>query len=257
VIDVSKSPQKIAGMFDAIAERYDFLNHFLSAGIDKRWRQRAIESLQLTGTETVIDVCTGTGDVAIAAATHSPAARRVIGVDFAGAMLGVGATKLRRLRLDTRVTLVRGDATSLPAADRSADAVTVAFGIRNVQDIPAACREMRRVLVPGGRLAILEFAVPTMPGFRTLYQWYVSNILPRLGRAISRHPGAYGYLPASISAFESPGEFVKILRHAGFDDIHPVPLMLGSVILFTAVSSSLDARGSSLVSCSSLLASQT
>jgi hypothetical protein len=122
VIDVSKSPQKIAGMFDAIAERYDFLNHFLSAGIDKRWRQRAIESLQLTGSETLIDVCTGTGDVAIAAVTHSPAARRVIAVDFAGAMLGVGAAKMRRLRLDGRVTLVRGDATSLPAADRSADA---------------------------------------------------------------------------------------------------------------------------------------
>jgi len=221
-------------MFDAIAERYDFLNHFLSAGIDKRWRQRAIESLQLTGTETVIDVCTGTGDVAIAAATHSPSARRVIGVDFAGAMLGVGAAKLRQLRLETRVTLVRGDATSLPAADRSAEAVTVAFGIRNVQDIPAACREMRRVLVPGGRLAVLEFAVPTLPGFRTVYQWYVSTILPRVGRAISRHAAAYGYLPASISAFERPEEFVKILRHAGFDEIHPVPLMLGSVMLYTA-----------------------
>ena len=234
VVDVSKSPEKISGMFDAIADRYDFLNHVLSAGIDKRWRKRAIESLRLTGTETVIDVCTGTGDVAIAAATHAPAPRRVVGVDFAGAMLAVGRSKLQRLQLDTRVALVRGDATRLPAADRSAQAVTAAFGIRNVQDIPAACREMRRVLAPGGRLAILEFATPTMPGFRGLYRWYLRNVLPRIGRAVSRHPGAYGYLPASIDAFESPAEFVKILRQSGFDQIHAVPLMLGSVILYTA-----------------------
>src|SRR5262245_33756684 len=166
-------------MFDGIAERYDFLNHLLSAGIDTRWRKRAIASLQLTGRETVLDVCTGTGDVAIAAATRTPGARRVVGVDFAGAMLRVGLSKLRRLRVDDRVVLVRGDATRVPVADRSVDAVTIAFGIRNVQDIPAACREMHRVLKPGGRLAILEFAVPTLPGFRTLYLWYLHHVLPR------------------------------------------------------------------------------
>lgn len=235
MIDVSKSPRKIASMFDSIAGRYDFLNHFLTAGIDRRWRTRAIESLQLTGTETVLDICTGTADVAIAAATHSPGSRRAIGIDFAGAMLGVGMSKLRRLRLDDRVALIRGDATKLPAADRSADAVTVAFGIRNVNDIPAACREMRRVLAPGGRLAILEFAVPTVPGFRSLYRWYLTTVLPRVGRAISRHHEAYGYLPASIDAFETPEEFVTILRQAGFTQVCPVPLMLGSVILYTAM----------------------
>src|SRR6478672_8040809 len=120
-------------MFDAIAGKYDFLNHLLSAGIDKRWRRRAIASLRLTGTETVIDVCTGTGDVAIAAATEVPGGRRIIGIDFAGAMLHVGVEKLRRMKLDDRVALVRGDATRLPAADASAHAVTVAFGIRNVE----------------------------------------------------------------------------------------------------------------------------
>ena len=222
-------------MFDAIAPRYDFLNHLLSAGIDKRWRRRAIASLRLTGTETVIDVCTGTGDVAIAAATEVPGGRRIIGIDFAGAMLHVGVEKLRRMKLDDRVALVRGDATRLPAADASAHAVTVAFGIRNVENIPQACREMLRVLAPGGRLAILEFAVPTMPGFRTFYLWYVHNVLPRIGRAISRSPAAYGYLPASIDAFERPEEFVKILRQSGFDEVKADPLMLGSVILYTAV----------------------
>jgi demethylmenaquinone methyltransferase/2-methoxy-6-polyprenyl-1,4-benzoquinol methylase len=232
MIDASKSPRKIAGMFDGIAERYDFLNHLLSAGIDTRWRKRAIRSLALTGRETVLDVCTGTADLAIAAVTGG--ARRVVGVDFAGAMLRVGLDKLRRAGLDDRIALVRGDATQVPAADRSVDAVTIAFGIRNVEDVPAACAEIHRVLKPRGRLAILEFAVPTMPAFRTLYLWYLRHVLPRIGRAVSRHPGAYGYLPASIDAFETPDEFVKILRHAGFDAISADPMMLGSVILYTA-----------------------
>ncbi len=222
-------------MFDSIAGRYDFLNHFLSAGIDKRWRKRAIDSLQLTGVETVLDVCTGTGDVAIAAATQLPGCRRVIGVDFAGAMLGVGLNKVRRLRLGDRVSLVRGDASKLPLTDGSTHAVTVAFGVRNVLDIPAACHEMLRVLRPGGRLAILEFAMPTAPVFGSAYRWYVRTILPRVGRLISRHPAAYGYLPASIDAFETPDEFVKILRHAGFSEVCPVRLMLGSVVLYTAI----------------------
>src|SRR5262249_40108909 len=128
MIDLSKSPDRIAGMFDAIAGRYDFLNHVLSAGIDRRWRRRAIQSLALTGRERVLDLCTGTGDVAIAAAKKG--ARRVVGVDMAGAMLRVGAGKLGALA--NRITLVRGDATRIPVADASVDGVTIAFGIRNV-----------------------------------------------------------------------------------------------------------------------------
>src|SRR5580765_8898340 len=130
-------------MFDAIAPRYDFLNHLLSAGIDRYWRARAIRSLGLTGRERVLDLCTGTGDLAIAAATGRPGAARVVGVDFAGAMLGVGRGKLRRAGLEPRVTLVRGDATRIPIGDATVDAVTIGFGIRNVEDMPAACREMR------------------------------------------------------------------------------------------------------------------
>ena len=221
-------------MFDAIAGRYDLLNHLLSAGIDRRWRARAIASLRLSGRERVLDLCTGTADLAIAAARAQPGAARVVGVDFAGAMLRVGRDKLRRERLGDRITLVRGDATRIPAADRSVDAVTIAFGIRNVEQIADACAEMRRVLRPGGRLAILEFAVPTTPGLSTLYRWYLHHVLPRIGRAISRHDAAYGYLPASIGAFSTPDEFVRLLRQAGFDDVVPVRLTFGSVILYTA-----------------------
>ena len=232
--DVSKSPERIAGMFDAIAGRYDLLNHVLSAGIDRRWRTRAIRSLQLTGREHVLDLCTGTGDLAMAASRAQPSAARVIGVDFSGAMLRVGHGKLRRARLDDRVTMVQGDATRIPLADGSVDAVTIGFGIRNVERMDDACAELHRVLKPGGRLAILEFAEPTTPVFGGFYRWYVRRVLPRIGRAVSRSDVAYEYLPASIAAFASPDEFVEILRHAGFAAISPVRLMLGSVILYTA-----------------------
>ena len=221
-------------MFDAIAGRYDFLNHLLSAGIDRRWRKRAIRSLALTGRERVIDLCTGTADLAIAALRGEPAAARVVGIDFAGAMLQVGREKIRRQRLGDRLSLVRGDATRMPIAAASIDAVTIAFGIRNVDQVALACSEMRRVLKPGGRLAILEFAVPDVPGLSALYLWYLNQILPRIGRAVSRHNAAYGYLPASIGAFASPDEFVKILRQAGFTDVSPTRLTFGSVILYTA-----------------------
>src|SRR5262245_28587012 len=221
-------------MFDAIAGRYDFLNHLLSGGIDVRWRARAIGSLGLTGTERVLDVCTGTADLAIAAAQARPPATSVVGVDFAGAMLQVAHRKLRRAELDRRVVLVRGDATRIPIADQSVDAVTIGFGIRNVEDPTRACAEMHRVLRRGGRLAILEFAVPTTPGWRTVYGWYLRHVLPRIGRFVSRHDAAYGYLPASIDTFATPDELVKILRHAGFTEVAAVPLTFGSVCLYVA-----------------------
>ncbi len=231
---VSKAPDRIAEMFDRIAGRYDFLNRVLSAGIDRRWRTQAIQSLHLTGRERVLDVCTGTCDLAIAATQAQPAAARVVGLDFAAAMLGVGRKKLRRERLEHRIVLVRGDASRMPFADASVDAITIGFGIRNVHDIPAACRDLLRVLRSGGRLAILEFAVPTMPVVSVVYLWYLRHVLPRIGQALSRDDTAYRYLPASIDAFESPDEFVKILRQAGFVDISTVRLTLGSVCLYTA-----------------------
>jgi len=221
-------------MFDAIAPRYDFLNHVLSAGLDIRWRKRAIASLALTGRERVLDLCTGTADLAVAALTAARPAARVVGVDFAAAMLAIARSKIARGAAAGKVALVRGDATRIPLADRSVDAITIAFGIRNVDDPASACREMIRVLRPGGRLAILEFAVPDAPLFGPVYRWYLANVLPRIGRAVSQHDGAYGYLPASIDAFATPGEFVKILRQAGFADVAADRLTFGSVILYRA-----------------------
>jgi demethylmenaquinone methyltransferase/2-methoxy-6-polyprenyl-1,4-benzoquinol methylase len=231
---LSKNPSRIAGMFDAIAGRYDLLNHVLSAGVDWQWRRRAIRSLSLTGIERVVDLCTGTADLAIAARTARPSAARVVGIDFAEAMLRVGYGKLRARRLTDVVTLVRGDATRIPLAGRSAHAVTIAFGLRNVDNTAAACAEMSRVLVPGGRLAILEFAIPVTPGVREAYLWYFKHVLPRIGRLVSRHEAAYEYLPASVGAFASPEEVVKLLRQAGFTDVTASPLTFGVVFLYTA-----------------------
>ena len=136
-------------MFDAIAARYDLLNHLLSAGIDRRWRKRAIQALSLTGRERVLDLCTGTADLAIAAIDARPPAARVVGIDFAQAMLRVGQAKIRQRRLGDRIALVRGDATRIPLEDGVVDAITIGFGIRNVENTAAACDEMRRVLAPG------------------------------------------------------------------------------------------------------------
>jgi len=221
-------------MFDAIAPRYDLLNHLLSAGIDRRWRAAAIRSLQLTGRETLLDICCGTADVALEARRTRPAAACVVGVDFSGAMLALGLRKVLAAGESGRVTLLRGDAMRLPAADRSVDAATIAFGIRNVQRPEAACAEIARVLRPGGRLAILEFGVPRIPGIKPVYLWYFTHVLPRIGRAISGHGAAYSYLPASVGTFAPPAEFVETLRRAGFSDVRADPLTFGIVYLYTA-----------------------
>ena len=219
-------------MFDAIAPRYDLLNRLLSAGIDRRWRRRAVDSLQLTGSDVLLDVCTGTADVALEG--RASGAARVVGVDFASAMLAIGVRKVRAAAEERRIALLRGDATCLPVRDASVDAVTVAFGIRNVQQPELACAEMARALRRGGRLAILEFGVPRLPGVSALYLWYFKYLLPLVGRTVSGHQAAYSYLPASVGAFPPPAEFVTILRQAGFSDVRAVPLTLGIVYLYVA-----------------------
>jgi demethylmenaquinone methyltransferase/2-methoxy-6-polyprenyl-1,4-benzoquinol methylase len=234
----SKDARQIAGMFDAIAPRYDLLNQWLSAGFDRRWRTRAIRSLALTGQERLLDLCTGTGDVALAARQGSRRARRVVGVDFAGAMLKFAREKIDRAGEGEDITVLRGDATRLPIRDASVDAVSVAFGVRNVNDAKAACREMFRVLRPGGRLAILEFAIPKMAAFRGVYLFYFTRVLPMLGRLVSRHATAYSYLPRSVGAFQTPEQFATLLHEVGFTNVSATRLTLGVVYLYGATRSS-------------------
>jgi demethylmenaquinone methyltransferase / 2-methoxy-6-polyprenyl-1,4-benzoquinol methylase len=226
-----KSPARISAMFDAIAKRYDLLNHVLSVGLDTRWRARAIRDAALPANAQVLDLCTGTADLAIAALNAVPTAR-VVGIDFAGAMLRVGVEKLRVRGLADRITLVRGDATRIPMRDAWADAATIGFGIRNVAEPGAALRELARTIKPGGRLVILEFGEPIIPGIRTLYNWYFRFLLPQLGRLVSKHQSAYSYLPASVGTFPPPAPGAATLSSHGFRDVRAVPLTLGIVYLY-------------------------
>jgi demethylmenaquinone methyltransferase / 2-methoxy-6-polyprenyl-1,4-benzoquinol methylase len=230
---VDKTPARIAGMFDAIAPRYDLLNHVLSAGLDRRWRDIAVDALELSPGARVLDLCTGTGDLAIATVRRAPGSV-VVGVDFAGEMLRLGLTKVRALGLGSRIRLVRGDATRIPLADASCDGATVAFGIRNVAEPGQALVELARVLRPGGRLAILEFGQPRIPGVRTLYAWYFRHLLPLVGRLISRHQSAYSYLPASVGAFPPPAKFLQMCESSGLRQARAVPLTFGIVYLYVA-----------------------
>jgi demethylmenaquinone methyltransferase/2-methoxy-6-polyprenyl-1,4-benzoquinol methylase len=228
-----KSPARIAAMFDAIARRYDLLNHVLSVGLDVRWRAKAIREARLAADARVLDLCTGTGDFAIAAVHAAPNAR-VVGVDFAGAMLRVGRDKLRGRELDRQIALVRGDATRIPVRDGWADAATIGFGIRNVAQPEAALAELARVIRPGGRLVILEFGEPIIPGIRAMYNWYFRVLLPQLGRLVSRHQSAYSYLPASVGTFPRPPVFAATISSHGFTNVRAVPLTLGVVYLYIA-----------------------
>lgn len=220
-------------MFDAIAPRYDLLNHVLSAGLDRRWRTTAIEALALPRGTRVLDVCTGTGDLAIAA-IHRAESVSVVGVDFAGEMLRRALAKVRAAGLSRRISLVRGDAARIPVADGTCGAAMIAFGIRNVAQPERALAELARVVRSGGRLAILEFGQPRIPGIRTLYLWYFRYVLPLVGRFVSRHQSAYSYLPASVGTFPAPPEFARVIERHGFRDVKAVPLTFGIVYLYTA-----------------------
>lgn len=229
----AKTPARIQAMFDGIAPRYDLLNKLLSAGFDRRWRTRAVGALAPRGGERILDLCTGTADLALAVASQlGDPARLVVGLDFSADMLDVGRRKLvARAR---PAVLVRGDAVHLPMSSGVVDAVTVAFGVRNVVDLPAALREMRRVLRPGGRLVVLEFGLPGFPGLRAAYAWYLNYVLPRVGAWLSRDSQAYSYLPVSVGNFPAGERFVELVRTAGFERVEAVPLTAGIVYLYTA-----------------------
>lgn len=230
----AKDPARISGMFDAIAPRYDLLNRVLSAGLDQRWRARAIRELALQPSDVLVDVCTGTADVALAALDSKTPPARAVGLDFSREMLRRGLDKARGGRRGSRLTLVQADATRLPLPTGSADAATIAFGIRNVQQPEAACRELARVLRPGGRVAILEFGLPRAAWFRSLYLWYAERVLPQIGRLVSKHRSAYAYLPESVGRFPPPEAFGQVLQAAGFPHVAIVPLALGIVYLYVA-----------------------
>ncbi len=221
-------------MFDAIAPRYDLLNHVLSAGMDRRWRDRAIEALALPPGARVLDLCTGTADLAIAA-THLVAPVSVVGIDFSREMLKLAQSKLSDRNLGRSVRLIRGDATRIPLGNASCDAATMGFGIRNVAYPDRALAELARVLRPGGRLAILEFGQPRVPGVRTLY--CVVFPLPAAARRPHRletPERLLGYLPASVGHFPPPAEFARTIAATGFSQVRAVPLTFGIVYLYVA-----------------------
>jgi demethylmenaquinone methyltransferase / 2-methoxy-6-polyprenyl-1,4-benzoquinol methylase len=228
-----KTPSRIAGMFDSIAPRYDLLNRVLSVGLDQSWRRQAVAALQLKGAARILDLCSGTADLAVAVAGLRSDAT-VAGVDFSGEMLRIGLKKIRAANLDRRIRLVRGDATRIPLGAGSCDGATIGFGIRNVDDPERALAELARVLKPGARLAILEFGQPRIPGIRTLYSWYFRYLLPAIGRRVSHHNSAYSYLPASVGSFPSPAEFARTIESHGFGKVEAVPLTFGIVYLYVA-----------------------
>jgi demethylmenaquinone methyltransferase/2-methoxy-6-polyprenyl-1,4-benzoquinol methylase len=215
-------------MFSAIAPRYDFLNRLLSAGCDRAWRRRAVAATALPPEGILLDVCTGTADLALEAARQFPDAR-IVGVDFSRPMLALGAAKIGRARLADRVRLEVAQAEALPFPDGSFNAVTVAFGLRNVPDRLRGLREMRRVLRPGGRAVILEFTTPPGALLRRAYLWYFHRVLPRIGRLVSGHPSAYSYLPASVADFPSPEGLAGWMRDVGLHDVS-YRLLTGGIV---------------------------
>lgn len=230
--NLSKKAQ-VADMFNHIAGRYDFLNHFLSLGIDKGWRKKAIAEIGKINPKKILDVATGTGDLAIAAMVLKP--EKITGVDIADQMLDVGRKKLIAQNLSHIITLENGDSEALPFETGSFDAVTCAYGVRNFEHLEAGLKEMNRVMRPGGRMAILEFSHPKAFPVKQLYQFYFRYILPTLGKMVSKHSNAYTYLPASVMAFPEGKVFCDTLTRCGFKEAKARPLTFGITTLYTAV----------------------
>lgn len=218
-------------MFDSIAGSYDFLNHFLSLGIDRFWRKKAIEILAETQPQQVLDVATGTADVAIQTAKNIPGAH-ITGVDIAPLMLEIGRKKIQREGLAGRIELRDGDAENLPFEDNIFDAVTVAYGVRNFEDLDAGLREIYRVLVKNGRLVVVEFSKPVIFPFKQLYLFYFKYILPFIGRWTSKDPRAYRYLYESVQAFPDGKDFISIMKKAGFEHNQCISLTLGICAIY-------------------------
>ncbi len=223
----------IRDMFDAIAPRYDFLNRVLSGGIDQIWRRNVIKLIASDSPERVLDVATGTGDLAIMAANYG--LESVIGVDISEEMLEVGRGKVVSKGLSEKIDLQTGDAEKLPFSDKQFDAAMVAFGVRNFEDLAGGLAQIRRVLKPGGRLVVLEFSQPKSFPIKQLYSFYGRYILPGIGRLISGDSGAYTYLPESIAVFPEGNDFLEFMSDAGFSELSGRRLTFGIASMYSGI----------------------
>ncbi len=230
--DERSKKEQVAGMFDNIAPRYDFLNRFLSAGIDQGWRKKTVKAVQAHGGENLLDVATGTGDLAIALAKSG---FQVTGLDLSHGMLEVGREKVKSKNLEDKVKMVQGDSENLPFESDHFDLMTAAFGVRNFENLEKGLSEMHRTLKPNGMMAILEFSQPEAFPFKQVYNFYFKNILPTLGKALSKDPKAYGYLHDSVQAFPYGDEFKDVLEKIGFKEVKTKPLTMGIASLYTGI----------------------
>lgn len=223
--------QQVAGMFDNIAKRYDFLNRLLSGGIDVSWRKKAIAQLKELKPKIVLDVATGTADVALMT-WKALKPEKIIGIDISDGMLALGRKKIEKQNLQNVIELFNGDSETINYPDNSFDAVTVAFGVRNFQNLEKGLREMLRVLKPGGKLVVLEFSKPRQTGFKGLYNFYMKSIAPTAGNLFANNKDAYQYLSDSVQAFPEREQFTEVMQQTGYNNIYFKPLTMGICCIY-------------------------
>lgn len=228
--------EQVEQMFDSIAPAYDFMNRAMTLGIDRLWRRKAVKMVAAGNPRRILDVATGTGDLAIALARAIGEAS-VIGADLSEGMIKVGREKVSRAGLDGRITLQAADCLALPFANGEFDALTVAYGVRNFADIPAGLREMHRVIKPGGMVCIVELSTPVNPLVKPFYRLYTRGIIPALGRLVSKDSRAYSYLPESIAAVPQREHMCRLMEEAGFSAAAFRPLTFGVCTIYTATRS--------------------
>ena len=223
----------MANMFNNIAHKYDFLNRSLSMGIDIIWRKKAIAQLKEIQPKMILDVATGTGDVALEAMNLQP--QKIIGVDISTGMLELGRQKIAKRGLSKYIEMVEGDSENLPFEDNKFDAVTVAFGVRNFENLLKGLKEINRVLRPGGKLVVLEFSQPKAFPIKQFYWFYFNNILPLFGKMLSKDDSAYTYLPESVKAFPDGKDFLNVMTEAGFKRNTSKTLTFGISSIYTGL----------------------
>ncbi|MFD1550857.1 bifunctional demethylmenaquinone methyltransferase/2-methoxy-6-polyprenyl-1,4-benzoquinol methylase UbiE [Putridiphycobacter roseus] len=214
--EASSKKEEVAEMFNNISKKYDFLNHFLSLGIDKIWRKKAIKILGENKPKVILDIATGTGDFAIEALKLNP--EKIVGVDISKGMLDVGIAKMKKKKVAHIIQLELGDSENLRFEDQTFDGYTVAFGVRNFENLSKGLTEMLRVLKPKGRGVILEFSKPKKFPIKQYYAFHSKYIIPKIGRTISKDSAAYDYLPESIQAFPEGDDFLKIMKACGYQN---------------------------------------